>query len=262
MPEAGSGILSSKDHQCWGVGMLWLQYRLWIWQNWYLGWFFSILIFYNPQLLYARKTGIIPHLLLPNRIHLSPNSKGHFVMREKAGYWFPVSPMPAVLQLISLCLVMPLKRPRAWKQQVEATSAMGVAWMSHTVEHSVTPWRERLMLLCVAHTDIIYLPGPAKWGVGDNCKLITLLCSQIDEDKRRDTTQRLRQGKYDKKVTWLQCTYSLPWLRWALLGGGCSSPQTIPPLLTLQNYLTLWKEQAIYSLSGALHFAYWLEVKY
>lgn len=78
---------------------------------------------------------------------------------------------------------------------------MGVAWKSHTVEHSVTPWRESLMLLCVAHTDIIYLSGPAKWGVGDNCKLITLLCSQIDEDKRRDTTQRLRQGKYDKKVT-------------------------------------------------------------
>lgn len=57
------------------------------------------------------------------------------------------------------------------------------------------------MLLCVAHTDITNLSGPVKWGVGNNYKLIILLCSQIDEDKKRDTTQRLRQGKYDKKVT-------------------------------------------------------------
>lgn len=57
------------------------------------------------------------------------------------------------------------------------------------------------MLLCTACTDITYLSEPAKWEVGDNCKLIILLYSQIDDDKRRDTTQRLRQGKYDKKVT-------------------------------------------------------------
>lgn len=108
--------------------------------------------------------------------------------------------------------------------------------------HVVALLRERLMLLCVVHTDISYLSGPAKWGVGDNCKLIILLCSQIDEDKRRDTTQRLRQGKYDKKVTWLQCPCFLPWLRGLFLRGGHSSPETIPPLPTLQNGLILWKE--------------------
>lgn len=71
----------------------------------------------------------------------------------------------------------------------------------HLLQHVVTLTRERLMLLYVAHRDITNLSGLVKWGVGDNSKLIILLCSQIDEDKRRDTAQRLRQGKYDKKVT-------------------------------------------------------------
>lgn len=61
--------------------------------------------------------------------------------------------------------------------------------------------RERPVLLCVAPTGNTSLSEP-EWGVGDNCELMILLHSQIDEDKRRDTTQRLRQGKYDKKVNW------------------------------------------------------------
>lgn len=101
---------------------------------------------------------------------------------------------------------------------MEATAAVGAAWMSRTFCGMQWHSLERLMLLCVVHTDVTYLSGPAKWGVGDNCKLIIILCSQIDEDKRRDTTQRLRQGKYDKKVTCLQCPHSLPWLRRALSG--------------------------------------------
>jgi len=69
----------------------------------------------------------------------------------------------------------------------------GMYW--HSLE------RDASASLAVAHTGITYVSVLAKWEVSDNCKLIILLCSQIDEDKRRDNTQRLRQGKYDKKVT-------------------------------------------------------------
>jgi len=46
------------------------------------------------------------------------------------------------------------------------------------------------------------------------------------------------------------------------MGGRHSSPETIPPLSTLQNDLILWKELAIYSLPGALHFTYWQAARY
>lgn len=83
----------------------------------------------------------------------------------------------------------------------------------HLLRHVMALPSERLVLLCMAHTGKTSLSEP-EWGVGDNCKLMILLCSQIDEDKRRDTTQRLRQGKYDKKVNWESML--LPLLRKAL----------------------------------------------
>lgn len=86
----------------------------------------------------------------------------------------------------------------------------------HFVFHVVALLREACASLCGTHWHCLSL-----WTCqvrSDNCKWIIFLCSQIDEDKRRDTTQRLRQGKYDKKVTCLQCPCSLSQLRRTLSG--------------------------------------------
>lgn len=65
------------------------------------------------------------------------------------------------------------------------------------------------------------LKGGKRYGVSG---IISLFLCQIDDDKRRDTIQRLRQCKYDKKVTPPTSLNSPLGYAQGLLTPGCPGP--------------------------------------